>query len=61
MRPTNLLERPLRPDTVEKLRFEISGDFICDLSGIAYCMYEGGSRSRMKYRPDATQNDTIDR
>ena len=27
--------------SVEKLRFEMSGDFICDLSGIAYCMYEG--------------------
>ena len=28
-------------DTVEKLCFEMSGDFICDLNGIAYCMYEG--------------------
>ena len=27
--------------SVEKLRFEKSGNFICDLSGIAYCMYEG--------------------
>jgi hypothetical protein len=32
----------------------MSGDFICDLSGIAYCMYEGVAR------PDATQNGTID-
>ena len=28
-------------DTVEKLRFEMSDDFICVLSGVAYCMYEG--------------------
>jgi len=27
--------------TVEKLRFEISGDFICDLSVILYSRYEG--------------------
>ena len=47
-------------DTVEKLCSEKSGDLICDLSGIAYCRYEGGSRSRMKIRPDATQNGTID-
>ena len=46
--------------SVEKLCFEIGGDFICDLSGIAYCMYEGGSRSRMKTPPDETQNGTID-
>ena len=26
---------------VEKLCFEKSGDFICDLSGITYCRYEG--------------------
>ena len=34
-------EGPLSASTVEKLRFEINGDFICDLSVIAYCMYEG--------------------
>jgi len=34
-------ERQLWVDTVEKLCFEKSGDFICDLNGIAYCMYEG--------------------
>ncbi len=34
-------EWPLSADTVEKLCFEMSGDFICDLNGIAYCMYEG--------------------
>jgi len=28
-------------DTVEKLRFEINGDFICDLSVILYSRYEG--------------------
>jgi len=33
--------RPLWVDTVEKLRFEISGDFICDLSVILYSRYEG--------------------
>ena len=27
--------------SVEKLRFEISGDFICDLSVILYSRYEG--------------------
>ena len=27
--------------SVEKLRFKKSGDFICDLSAIAYFMYEG--------------------
>ena len=27
--------------SVEKLCFEKSGDFICVLSGVAYCMYEG--------------------
>jgi len=27
--------------SVEKLCFEIDDDFICDLSGVAYCMYEG--------------------
>jgi hypothetical protein len=32
---------PLLSYSVEKLCFEMSGDFICDLSGIAYCMYEG--------------------
>ena len=53
-------EQPLVAYSVEKLCFEMSGDFICDLNGIAYCMYEGGSRSRMKIRPDATQNGTID-
>ena len=34
-------ERLQLADTVEKLCFEMSGDFICDLSGITYCMYEG--------------------
>ena len=48
------------PDTVEKLRFEINGDFICDLSVILFSMYEGGSRSPMKIRPDAPQQHTID-
>ncbi len=43
-------------DTVEKLRFEISGDFICDLSVILYSRYEGA----MKIRPDAPQKHTID-
>ena len=28
-------------DTVEKLRFQINGDFICDLSVILYSRYEG--------------------
>jgi hypothetical protein len=28
-------------NTVEKLCFKMSGDFICDLSGITYCIYEG--------------------
>ena len=53
-------EWPLSAYSVEKLCFEMSGDFICDLSRIAYCMYEGGSRSRMKIRPDATQDGTTD-
>ena len=35
------IEWPLVTDTVEKLRFEISGDFICDLSVILYSRYEG--------------------
>ena len=34
-------DRPLLADTVEKLRFEINGDFICDLSVILYSRYEG--------------------
>ncbi len=34
-------ERLLSAYSVEKLCFEMSGDFICDLNGIAYCMYEG--------------------
>ncbi len=34
-------ERPLLAYSVEKLRFEISGDFICDLSVILYSRYEG--------------------
>ncbi len=34
-------EGPLSADTVEKLRFEISGDFICVLSIILYSRYEG--------------------
>ena len=32
---------PLSADTVEKLLFEINGDFICDLSVILFSMYEG--------------------
>ncbi len=32
---------PLSADTVEKLRFEINGDFICDLSVVLYSKYEG--------------------
>ena len=35
------VERPVVAYSVEKLRFEDSGDFICDLSDIAYCSYEG--------------------
>ena len=31
----------LSADTVEKLRFEINGDFICDLSVVLYSKYEG--------------------
>ena len=34
------LERPLLAYSVEKLWFEKSDDFICDLSGITYCSYE---------------------
>ncbi len=34
-------ECPLWVYSVEKLRFEISGDFICDLSVILYSRYEG--------------------
>jgi len=34
-------ERLLSAYSVEKLCFEMSADFICDLSGIAYSMYEG--------------------
>ena len=33
-------EGPESANTVDKLCFEMSGDFICDLSGIAYCRYE---------------------
>ncbi len=29
------------PYSVEKLCFEMSGDFNCDMSGIAYPSYEG--------------------
>ncbi len=32
----------LLADTVEKLRFEISSDFICDLSVVLYSRYDGG-------------------
>ncbi len=35
------LLRPLVAYSVEKLCFEMSGEFICDLSGIKYCRYEG--------------------
>ena len=52
--------RPLLAYSVEKLCIEKSGDFICDLSGITTIVTRGGSRSRMKIRPDATQNGTID-
>ncbi len=34
-------EGPVSAYSVEKLCFEMSGDFICDISGIAYCSYEG--------------------
>ena len=34
-------DRPLTADTVEKLRFEINGDCIFDLSVILYSRYEG--------------------
>jgi len=34
-------ERLLLAYSVEKLSFEIDDDFISDLSGVAYCMYEG--------------------
>jgi len=34
-------EGPLLAYSVEKLCFEMSDDFICDLSGIVYCSYEG--------------------
>jgi hypothetical protein len=27
--------------SVEKLYFENTGDSICDLNGVAYCIYEG--------------------
>ena len=39
----NVLRRSVEIATysVEKLRFEISGDFICDLSVILYSRYEG--------------------
>jgi hypothetical protein len=36
-----IFEGPLTAYSVEKLCFEMSGEIICDLSGIAYCMYEG--------------------
>jgi len=31
---------PESANTVEKLCFKMSDDFICDLSGITYCSYE---------------------
>ena len=34
-------QTPLLAYSVEKLCFDKSGDFICDLSGITYCRYEG--------------------
>ena len=34
-------ERPVVAYSVEKLCFEMGGDFICDLSDIEYCSYEG--------------------
>ena len=48
------------PYSVEKLCFEKRREFICDLSSVPYASYEGGSRSRVKIRPNATQNGTID-
>ncbi len=36
----SLLDGRFAPDTVEKLCFKISGDFICDLSVILYSRYE---------------------
>jgi len=35
------LKRPQLAYSVEKFFFEKSGDFICDLSNIAYSGYEG--------------------
>ena len=48
----NVLRRPVEIATysVEKLCFENSGDFICVLSAVLYCRYEGGSQNRMKTR-----------
>jgi hypothetical protein len=34
--------------SVEKLRFEKSSDFICDLSHVAYCRYEGVAEGARK-------------
>jgi hypothetical protein len=36
-----VIDRLLLANGVEKLCFKKSGDFICDLSGVAYCRYEG--------------------
>ncbi len=44
--------------SVEKLCFEKGGVFICDLSVIQYCRYEGGGKNHMRIRPDATQRRT---
>ncbi len=41
---------PLSADTVEKLRFEISGDFICVLSVILYSRYERGYEGVVEVR-----------
>ena len=40
-RPDCIFQWFLLADTVEKLCFEISGDFFCDLSVISYSRYEG--------------------
>jgi hypothetical protein len=41
-------ERLLLAYSVEKLRFEKSSDFICDLSHVAYCRYEGVAEGARK-------------
>ncbi len=46
-------------DTVEKLCFEKSDDFIRVLSTVLYCRYEGGSQNNMKTRSGATRRREI--